>query len=194
MNLFPDTEKEEKVRLGSGKPQIDLTSRIDDSVWVIECKILESRSAKIDIHRIGQAIGQAYALSYLYKNHYQQHLSANILPAVCARDLGSGKSQVLELCQIIGITLVEVLPEFSTERANANLYYLSDSSPRPFCEDWRPSKWIVKSYDPHDVNRNHPVVSTFDWEVEARTHAEWLKEQYGHKQVEVKSIKEGDPV
>src|SRR5579862_2795664 len=53
-NLFTDAEWETKVLLGSARKQIDWVCRLDDSLWVIEFKLVQKGDVKIDIRQIGQ--------------------------------------------------------------------------------------------------------------------------------------------
>lgn len=143
--LFPDSSFEVKVKLGRDEKHIDVLSVTDDSIWVIECKIVESSLAKIDIRQIGQAIGQVSILSYLYKTKYKENLSKNIMPAICTRTLGSGSYVIIGICGMIGVTVIEMhhvslvsgdMP-LTKGYPSIRINYLSQNSTRPFCEDWR---------------------------------------------------------
>jgi hypothetical protein len=188
MNLFTDAEWETKVRLGSARKQIDWVARMGGCLWIVEFKIVKSDDLKIDIRQVGQALGQVYALTYVYKRKYQRHLYSSIMPAICVWNLGSGRDQVLDMCQMIGITVVELSNlQHDTSAATANIYYLSEASPRPFIDDWRPERWMVKSYDAKGL-----LVSTFDWEVQAREHERFLRERFGYEKIEIKKIRKGE--
>jgi hypothetical protein len=188
LNLFTDAEWETKVRLGTARKQIDWVAKMGGCLWIIEFKIVSIDGLKIDIRQIGQAIGQVYALTYVYKKRYQRHLYSSIMPAICVWNLGVERDEVLEMCQMIGITLVEV-PNLlrETSAPSANIHYLSEASPRSFIEDWRPERWMVKSYD-----TARPIVSTFDWEAEALEHERFLREHFGYKRIEVKKVRKGE--
>ena len=110
-----DTVKlEESIKLGNYKGQIDILAvGFDESQWVIECKIVEEkrdageRKRPINIIKMASAIGQALLYTASYARKYpSQHFK--VMPAVCTWALGSGSSQVIDLCKSLGITVFNI--------------------------------------------------------------------------------------
>lgn len=142
--LFEDPLLEYSVPLGKAKGRVDVVGRIGNTSWVVECKIPGSANSTMDVHQVGQAIGQSLILAYAYKQQYKGNLSGLIMPAICTETLGSGSQVVKRVCALTGVTVFEVLPPVARKgdvllakyEYAFRVYYLDESSPRRFCEDW----------------------------------------------------------
>ena len=136
INLFDQqlVRREETIQLGNHVGRIDvLASGFDNSQWVIEFKIVKERrdigerKMPINILKISEAIGQALLYSAAYHKKYpSQHFK--VIPVVCTWLLGSGSSEVIELCKNLGVTIINLESDGKTVR----IYRLDDEDPRLF--------------------------------------------------------------
>lgn len=146
-NIFSTINQQEKVRLGKDAKRIDVLAGADDSTWVIECKEPQSKTATLDVGQVGQAIGQVVIYTYLYKLSYKERRSRKIMPVICTWLLGSGAIIIKRICQMFGVTLIEVLVQTpygvgdNVVGTTARIHYLNEASPRPFCEDWKDERF-----------------------------------------------------
>ena len=136
INLFDQqrVRREETIQLGNHVGRIDvLASGFDNSQWVVEFKIVEEkrdigeRKMPISILKISEAIGQSLLYSAAYHKKYpSQHFK--VMPVVCTWLLGSGSSEVIELCKNLGVIMINLEPDGKTVR----IYRLDDEDPRLF--------------------------------------------------------------
>ncbi len=134
---------EESVKLGKHQKKIDLVSSgFDGSHWAIEFKIVEEereigdRKVPINVERMGASIGQSLLYSLLYKTRYpSSSASTHVMPVVCTWSLGSGSSQVIELCKRVGVTVINLdRPAYMPYGQALTIYYLGEDSPRLFSQ------------------------------------------------------------
>ena len=80
------------------------------------------------LERMGAAIGQSLLYSLLYKIRYPSiRASTSVMPAVCTWSLGSGSSQVIELCKRVGVTVINLdRPAHMPHGQALTIYYFDE--------------------------------------------------------------------